>query len=272
MAERLFGRQVFAEIGVPGGDFRRWSDLRISARIKKGVSGSPNTAEIDIYNLAPQSIALAQERGAAVRLFAGYSVPRLVFAGPINRDGAQLTKRGVDRVLSIEAQDGGDRYRSARVNVTFDRGTPLADVFSALADATGLPLGAVEVPPGAQLTQGATLTGRASDALDTLALSVGAEWSIQDGELQFLPRGRGRPDEAILVSSHPGSRNLIGEPAPTSDGLSARALLDGRYLPGRRIRLESEQFRGVYLIRQVEHVLDSGWDASFFSDLVLRET
>lgn len=272
MSERLYGRQVIAEIGVPGQNFRRWEGLRISARVRLGLESSPNSAEIDIYNLTRDSISRAQEKGAAIRLFAGYSTPRLIFAGPINRGGAVMTKQGPDRILSIEAKDGGIAYQAARINKTFDRGMSLQNVFDALAEETGLPLGAVEIPDGAQLTQGVTLTGRVSDALDRLATMTSAEWSIQQGELQFLPRGQTTPDQAVLVSSAPGSRNLIGSPAPGNDGLEVRALLDGRLKPGRRIKLKSDQFEGVYRIRQVEHALDSGWDQPFYSDLILRET
>lgn len=269
MTERLYQRHVIAEIGRPGDEFRRWEGLRVSARVRKDLSGEPNAAEIDIYNLTKDSISLAQERGAMVRLFAGYSVPRMVFAGPINPGGAVMARRGPDRILSLEAQDGGNRHREARVNKTFDRGTSYRDIFDELADITGLPLGAVDVPSG-QIDRDVTLTGRVSDVLDRLATTAGADWSFQDGELQFLPRGKGRPDQAILVSSAPGHRNLIGSPAPGADGLEVRALLDGRFIPGRRVRLESGDFTGTYRILQVEHVLDSGWDQSFYSDLIMR--
>jgi len=271
MSERLYGRKVIVEIGVPGQQFRRWEGLRVAARVRLGIESSPNAADIQIYNLSKDSIAVAQEPGAAVRLFAGYSTPRLIFAGPINRGGAVMSKQGPDRVLGIEAQDGGDRYRAARINKTFDRGMSFQDIFDALAEEVGLPLGVVEIPAGAQLTQSITLAGRASDELDRLALMAGADWSIQQGSLQFIPRGKDAPDQAVLVSSDPAVRNLIGSPSPGNNGMDVRALLDGRFLPGRRIKLESDDFDGVYRIRQIEHALDSGWDQPFYSDLVIRE-
>lgn len=271
MSERLYNRQVFLEIGVPGQQFRRFEDLRISAKVKKTRGGEPNSAEIDVYNVAPDSIAAAQEDGAIVRLFAGYSVPRQIFIGAINPSGAVVKKETVNRVLQIEAKDGGTVYRTARINQTFDRGTDLEQVFDALAQQTGLPLGSVEVPQGAQLTQGVTLTGRVSDALDTLARSLGAEISFQDQALQIIPRDGFAPGEAILLTSEPEGRNLIGAPAPTDDGIELRSLLDGRYLPGKRIKLESAEYNGIYKILSVDHALDSGWDQSFYSDLVCRE-
>jgi len=271
MTEQNYNRQVFLDVGVPGGSFRRFEDLRVSARVRKGLEGEPNNAEIDVYNTNEDSISAAQEDGAIVRLFAGYGVPRLIFEGSINRGGAVMKKQGPDRVLSIDAKDGGRQFRQARINETFDRGTDLAEVFDVLADATELPLGAIEIPQGAQLTQGVTLTGRVSDALDRLARSLDVSISVQDQFLQVIPRGGFGPEQAILVSSADGTKNLIGSPSPGSDGLEVRAILDGRFLPGQRISLDSERFNGVYRVISLEHVLDSGWDQSFYSDLVCRE-
>lgn len=271
MVERLYNRQVFLEIGVEGGEFRRWEDLRISARVQKGRTSSPNSAEIDVYNLSRDSVAAAQQDGAIARLFAGYSVPRLIFAGAINPGGASRAKLGPDRVLSIEAQDGGARFRRARINKSFDRGTSLVSIFDELADATGAPLGAIEIPGDATISEGVTLVGDVSNELDRLARSLDLDWSYQDQALQILPKGQGAPDEAILVSSAPDRRNLVGEPAPGSEGLEVRALLDGRFIPGRRVKIESSRFDGLYRIIGVEHVLDSGWDNAFYSELVLRE-
>lgn len=271
MVERLYNRQVFVEVGVPGNDFRRWEDLRVAARIQKGRTSSPNTGEIDIFNLSKESVSHVQQDGAIVRLFAGYEIPRQVFLGEINPDGVALKKQGVDRVLSIEAQDGGGKFRTSRINKSFNRGTSLSEIFDELAGATGAPLGAISIPKDAQISEGVTLAGDVSAELDRFARSLDLDWSYQDGALQVLPRGEGAPDEAILVSSAPDRRNLIGEPAPGKDGLEVRSLLDGRHIPGRRVKIESEEYEGIYKILGVEHVLDSGWDQAFYSDLILRE-
>lgn len=267
----LYGRKVAVEIGVPGEDFKRWEGLRVSARVKKTRDSSPNTAEIEVYNLSADSIHHAQRDGAAVRLFAGHDLERLIFVGKINQGGAILKKQGPDRVLAIEAQDGGREYTQTRVNKTFDRGTKLSEIIQYLTDKTALPAAAIEIERDAELTQGVTLTGRVSDVLDRLSKSIDAVWSIQDGEVQFLPRGGHTSDQAVLVSSAEGSKNLIGSPAPTNNGLEVTALLDGRFLPGRRIRLQSEMYDGIYRVISLEHVYDSGWDNAFYTVMVCKE-
>ena len=271
MAEELYDRTVYCEIGVPGEQFRRFEDLRISARVRKGSESEPNSAEIDIFNVSADSISSAQDEGAIVRLFAGYSTPRLAFTGSINPGGATQSKDGTDRLLEIEAKDGGRAFRSARINKTFDRGTRLTEVLDEINGEVGLPDGAIEVPEGAELTQGVTLTGPIKDVLPRLNRSLNVEISIQDRTLQVLPPDGVAPDEAILVSSSPPNRNLIGEPRPTDDGLEVTAYLDGRFLPGQRIRLESRRFEGLYRIVSLEHSLDSGWDQAFYSELTCRE-
>lgn len=271
MSEQLYGRTVYIDIGVPDEQFRRFEDLRISARVRKGLEDEPNNAEIDVFNPAEDSIASAQDEDAIVRVFAGYSIARLLFTGSINEGGTVVEKDGADRVMTIEAKDGGKELRQARINKTFDRGTDFEEVLDAIADEIDLPLGAVDVPDGAQLTQGVTLAGPVRGELRRLARSLDADISIQDRRLQVLPSDGMAPDEAIRVSSEAPRRNLIGEPRPGDDGLEVRALLDGRFLPGQRISLESRRYSGLYKIQTVEHNLDAGWDQAFYSDLICQE-
>ncbi|MFU8802628.1 MAG: hypothetical protein ACNA8W_02355 [Bradymonadaceae bacterium] len=258
----LFGRQIIIEIGEPGGEARRWTELRISGRVEKSPARSPNTCIIEVYNPSPVAIALAQVRGVVVRVLAGHSVPRLLFTGTVNKGGAVLAKQGVDRVLTIEATDGGRRFQEAHVNQTFSRELTAEQVFGILADAMGLPLGAVQVGEDVRFS-GVSVVGPVRDALDDLVRSIGARWSVQDGALQVLTDDEDTGEAVVVVSAKSG--NLIGSPSPTDDGIEFTALLDGRIRPGRRVILESEQYKGTYRAREVQHVFDSGWEDSFYT-------
>lgn len=263
-----YRRIVYAQIGVPGDTFRQWRGLRIAARIKKTRNATANTCECEIYNVNEDSIAVAQRDKAVIRLFAGYnSTPRLVFQGEINRkNGAILKNQSVDRILKIEAKDGG-RLRGARVVRSFSRDVSVHELVRLAADALAIPIASLS-GPDATLVGGVNLQTDAQELLDTLAASTGAEASIQDGALQWLAPSEGRVAQALLVSSRAG--NLVGSPAPTNDGLKVTALLDGRYLPGGLIRLQSRDYNGVFKIRNMEHVLDSGWDSTYTSELICK--
>lgn len=266
---RSFGRQVKIEIGEPGGEGRNWTDLRISGRVEKTPAKGPNTAVLEVYNPGPVAVALAQARGVVVRVFAGYDVPRLLFVGSINRHGAQLSRQGPDRILTIEAQDGGRRFQEAHVNTSFAREMTSEQVFGVLAEHLGVPLGAVRVGDDRRFPRGLVLTGPVRSVLDDVAASIGASWSIQDGLLQVLRDDEDTGEPVVVVSANTG--NLIGSPKRTDLGVEVTALLDGRIRPGRRFVVESEQYNGVFRAREVTHIFDNGWESSFYTVATGRE-
>lgn len=265
----MFGRQVIVEIGEAGGVGRRFKNLRIGGRIEKSPKSGPNTAVLEIYNPAPDSIAAAQNPRAVVRVLAGHDVPRLLFVGTIIKNGARIEQAGPDRILTIEAMDGGRSYQEAHINESFSRTSTMEQVFGALAAKLGVQLGAVSPGESMQFPRGLTLAGPVRSVLDDLASSLGAEWSIQDGALQVLSDDEDTGEAVVRVSSRTG--NLIGTPKIGSDGLEITALLDGRLRPGRRLVIESKQFEGVYRASEVQHIFDSGWDSSFHTVVVAKE-
>lgn len=265
-----FMRQVIVEFGVPGESARRFTKLRISGEVKKSRGRNANTAAVSIYNPSPDAIAFAQREGTMMRVLAGYEVPRLIFAGDINRGGVELSHDEVDRVLSIEAQDGGRRLREARVDTSFSAEVTAEQVFGTLAKALNVPLGNVRVESDARWPRGLTLSLPARDALDEVCQRLGVRWSIQDGLLQVLPLGEDTGEVAVVVSAANG--NLIGSPRPLDKGLEITALLDGRIRPGRRFIVESRDYQGTYIATEVKHTFDSGWDTSFYTVITGRET
>lgn len=265
----MFGRKVIVEIGEAGGVARRFTNLRIAGRVDKSPKSGPNTATLEIYNPSPDSIAAAQTPRAVVRVLAGHDVPRLLFVGTVIKNGARIEQAGPDRILTVEAMDGGRSYQAAHINESFSRTSTIEQVFGSLAEKLGVQLGAVELGEGVQFPRGLTLTGPARTVLADLATSIGAEWSIQDGALQVLSDSADTGEAVVLVSSRTG--NLIGSPKVGSEGLEITALLDGRLRPGRRLVIESKMFKGVYRAREVQHVFDSGWDSSFHTTVVAKE-
>lgn len=263
-----FGRQIIVQIGPEGGEGREFRDIRISGRVDKSPTRGPNEAVLELYNVSPDSIALAQTPQARVRIMAGYDTPRLIFEGNIIREGAIVTKEGVDRILSIEAIDGG-ALRTAHISETFSQELSMEQAFQALAERMGLKPGFVFQAPDLRLPRGTAMVGPVRDVLDEVSSSVGAEWSIQDGALQVLRPQDHTDEEAVVISAQNG--NLIGSPSPGSDGLEVKALLDGRIRPGRRFIVESDQFDGEFRAVEVQHIFDSGWDSSFFTTVIGKE-
>ena len=258
----LFGRNVLLRLGPEGGTGREFQGFRIVFDVKMTKASSPNAATIEAYNLAAASVALAQTADAVVELFVGYDVPRLIFRGSPVRNGVRLDRRGPDRVLRIEAQDGGRAYAEGRVSVSFAAQTTITQAFTAISEQLGLPLGVVRLPAGVVFPRSLSLVGPARDVLDRLAEATGSEWYIRDGALQFLEAGGDTGEQAVVFSADAG--NLVGSPAPTDDGIEVRALLAPSMRPGKVFEVQSEDYRGQYVAGDVAFRGDSGWDQPFY--------
>lgn len=259
----LFGRQVLLQLGTEGSVGKSFAEHRVSFRVDMSRALTPNKASIVAYNLNEESIALIQKPEAIVRLVAGYDVPRLIFRGSPVVNGIRLEKQGPDRLLKIEAQDGGRQLAGARLNVSFSTSTTLREVFDEVARQVGLPLGTIRLDDeGIVYPNGITLTGPARDILDRLALSIDSDIFVRDGALYVIDVGGDTGEEAVVLSAEFG--NLIGSPTPKDDGIEVRALLEPSIRPGRPFVVRSRRYNGVYTAQDVVYVGDSGWDNAYY--------
>mgnify|MGYP001558947488 CR=1 FL=1 len=258
----LWGRQVILRFGQAGGDGREFRGFRVTFDVKMSKESTPNEAIIEAYNLNPASVALAQADGAVVELYVGYDIPRLIFRGNPIEDGVRLDRKGVDRVLRLECQDGGTAYQESRVALTFSTQTSASQIFEAVAASMGLPRGTIRLPDNFVFPRGMVLNAPARDVMDRLALATGSQWFIRDGTLQFVGADEDTGEEAIVFSAKAG--NLIGSPTAKDGGIEIRALLAPSLRPGKVFSLESEEYSGLYVADDVSFRGDSGWGTEFY--------
>jgi len=264
---RIFGRRVVLQLGTTTTGGREIRDLRVAFHVRMSDDSTPNKAKIEVYNTGPWALAAMQDPAAVVRLLVGYDsdggVPRLVFQGEPIPGGVKFTRSGPDSILSIEAQDGGRAYTTSRVAESYGTATTSGQLFAALADALGLPLGNVDaVVSTVSFPYGLALVGRAADQLDRVASISRARWGIRDGALHVWAIGGSTGETAVVFSA--GAGNLIGSPAPTDDGVEVTALLAPTLRPGKPFRVVSEQITGDYVATDVEFRGDSGWSTEFY--------
>lgn len=279
----LFRRQVLLQFGPPGAAAARsFGDLRLSFRVELARAGRPCTAKIEVYNLSNTSIDILRAPDSRVQLLAGYDVPQMIFEGNPTRNGVVSRRRGVDTVVTIEAQSGGRALSTTHVRVSFATEVTLSQVYAAIVPQLGLGSGVVRLPTGAadiRFPHGLTIDAPARDVLTRLAAASSSDWFIHDGALNFLPRGEDTGQTAIVFSSANG--NLIGSPAPKTGPAPAAAgstatpkwgagaieftgLLDPAVRPGRLVQVESPDLKGLYIARDVVFEGDSGWENKFY--------
>lgn len=263
----LFNRSVALEVGVAGAPGKQFTGLRIGFGVDHTKGREPNKATIQVYNLAPPTIALLQVPGVVVRLLVGYgdpAIPRQIFMGNPVKNGIRQQTQGPDRIMQIEAADGGAAYQSTHLALSFATGTTYVQILTAVLGATQWARGVVTINEAAQLPHGVVLTGRPAEILDRIAATVpplGADWWIEDGVFYCAPKGQPVPSVAPLISATQG--NLIGSPSPTDKGLEVTALIDASMRPGRTFVVESRQFNGTYIADSVSFSGDSGFENDF---------
>lgn len=266
----LFQRVVQVEIGPEGGTGLRLGDLRVGFRVEHKASKTASTATIRIFNPAPASIALLRVPLAAIRLLVGYApVSKLIFQGPPVKDGIDLVVDGADRILQVDAADGGRGYTETFLNLPFTTPTTFGQILTTILGSTLWARGFIDPTLEATvLPHGIALVGRPAEVMDRLAAAVppvGADWFVRDNALYVVGRGQSSPEVAPLLSSLQG--NLIGSPTVTKDGIKVKALIDATMRPGRAFVVQAVGASGTYVCRDATFVGDSGFENSFYMEL-----
>jgi hypothetical protein len=262
----MFGRSVTLQLGNEAGAGKSFTGLRVRFRVEMTRESTPDKATIELYNPAPDSIALVQQPLSVVRLLVGYedSIPQQVFQGNPIPLGVHDTKTGPTRILKIEAQDGQRALSSKRINLSLATATTLGAVLTQVTTALGLPQGTVL--PGdlasRRLTQGAVLVGSCADVLTRLCNSAGLEWFVRDGALQIVTAG-GTTGEIVPVFSSI-SGNLIGSPIRTKEGIEVKALISPTLRPGKMFSVASLDYNGLCICDSLVFDGDSGWDVPYY--------
>jgi len=240
------------EDGEPG--------LDIDFVVSMNDDPEPDQLHLRIWNPSASTVAAAQAAGAVVTLSVGHlgddgdGVVRRVFVGNPVRGGVRFDRSSGsgDRLLEIEARDGGSRYSLGRLSVSFATATTAQQVFDAISADLGLPLGTVDLDGDLDFPHGVVLVGAARKVLDDLVGGMGRAWSVRDGALYVLPVGADTGEEAVVFSTADG--NLLGAPVPTDEGIEVRGLLAPTLRPRKIFKVESPDVNGFYRCTDLQFV------------------
>ena len=255
-----------------------WTEHRISFTIDQTKRGTPNDAQIQIFNVSPSRAKFIRNYGDRVLLEAGHRARTGgLFLGDIRR--VEVTHKLPDRIIKIAGGDGERAFISNRVNITLGPGATIQDALNELGDAMALELGPVpsNVDTSKVFLSGITMSGPAWRYIERLVDQAGGEASIQDGVIQILRDGSPTPEIAVEVTS---DTNLVGSPKLMLKskkgrervvGINFRIILEPGLRPGRSVRLRSREFDGVYVCERVRHIGDSGFEDEYYSEVSARE-
>lgn len=239
-------------------------DLRIKFKIVRDFSKHPNSADVEIFNLAPETRADLQERPLRVHLAAGYDGDnRLLAVGDVRFSMSKMDD--VNWVTLLQLGDGARAYAHARVRSHFPKNTTYRQVITSVANSMGM-----VVPPALakdpqfdkKIIAGYAAEGPAQKELTRLLAPFGYEWSIQDGSLRILGQDKAESNGPLPIDEQHG---MIGTPefgSPPRSGkqphMTCRLLLYPELTPGEQVLLKSKAKSGLFKLIKVEHSGDTG--------------
>lgn len=257
----------FAELTVDTEQDRRiFSDFRIAFEIEKTSESNHNKGKIEIYNLNETSRGLITSIKPNVILEIGYkSLPETIGGAMATKPLKEIVckgnctkvyseKRGIDFVTVFEFGDGATALYNATLDKSYAANIDSKVIVNELIDSLGVVRGVVDQTISKVFKKGYVASGPSKDQLDNLAKQMGYEWSIQDGELQFLQKNKGTNEDAILLSPENG---LLATPIRKDKGIELKCLLNPQIRPGRKIVLESRTLNGTFVTKKCNYVGDN---------------
>lgn len=271
-AQYLFKRSYGVSIGPPnqtnalqyGTIGANPAPLRVRFEIDKTMYGSsPNHSKIEIFNLSIQSRS-SIKKGYLLSLQAGYNQ----LLGTIFTGNVFLTKterNGAEIISNFECLDGGSAILLARLDKSYGEGVKIVDILQDVAKAmhltttfqpVGVNIGTILGLPNLTYNKNFMAVGPCKDTLDKVLKPLGLEWTVDNGNLNIIPKKNFDGNTAIIVSTETG---MIGVPSQNEYYTQFTSLLNPKLIPGALIQLISENktVNGFYKIRRSKYEGDS---------------
>lgn len=236
--------------------------MQIVFSVSKTLKPEPNKGNFKIWGLNRTHIAtLESMKRARVEFSGGYKgAMSTLFLGEL-RVGLTVDEPPDFGIVVLETADSEAAYGKSRVNQSFAKGVTTDAVLQAVATQIGVSPGNLADAKrkiastfsgvGNRFPKGAVLTGSASREMTAICRSLNLEWSIQNGKLQILERGRVLEGTAILLNAKSG---MIGQPTIDNKGiLSVVSALQPDVFPGRQIMIEGMRLKGRFRAEETEH-------------------
>lgn len=249
--------------------------LAIVFRVKKNLKAEPNSVEIKVWNLAPNTRkSIEQPATIPVQLDVGYGGDNhTIYLGQVRSATSAID--GPNIITEISSGDSEQAFAAQRVKFTVPSQATPQQILSTAAQGLGVGIGNVT-----QMLSGATagtggpgrvIMGAASKVFGQVVRSNGMQWSVQDGALQVMPIGTaiGSPGTAVLLSAQTG---LIGSPTIDNKGmLKCEALIQPGLTPGLPIVVQGANLQGAFRIEDVEFN-GATWGAPWTATIHARTT
>jgi hypothetical protein len=276
----LYNRTVTLLVAEPGQAGVLIEGLKVKFVVKKSNRPEPNTALIQVYNLGPTTRNKLGTTGTVATLQAGYIEDSINIRIIAEMDvvGVETVRQRPDVITVIACQDGVNAMRNNKASHSYGANTSAKKIVTDVAKSAGLVLRSLGEVVDDTYANGFSESGPINDIFDKLAGKMAAQWSMQNGEVQFAPLDRPASSTIIKLNKESGligspqRRNKLGSPENPAqkDGWICRSLLQGQIEPESLLKIESEEVDSQFRVVAVEHRGDNR-GAEFYSEVEVEE-
>lgn len=235
------------------------SQLRCTFQVERAMNQRPNLAKISVYNLTPElQNTIIQERDRVV-VEAGYDGPQygMIYEGEILQTLASR-ENVVDYRLTMMALDGGAFLNYGMISGSYAAGSGLRQVVDDSLSKVTIPAQAGQISQEfgqRPLSRGKVVFGLAGDYYRQMAQSEGAVFYVDGGKVNLVRATDPPAGEVVELSPASG---LVGTPAQTQYGVSAKCLLNPRLTLGALVKITGEIQGQELQLGQMVRPLDPG--------------
>lgn len=256
--QRLFGRTWAVTLRTT-----RVTNLRVAFVVEKSLAPAANKMALRVWNMAEvDRNVIGTSEQLPVQIVAGYqSGASTIFLGNVRNGRSKYEPSDVGWVTEVTAGDAEAKIRKARVASAFAPGSAKPDaVIRRIASSIGVSYGNLDAAVASLKSldlwpSGTVIFGSARRELSLTCLALNKEWSIQDGALQILDRGKVLAGEALFLTPQTG---LLGTPTVDAKRIATiRCAMIPDVVPGRLVVVRDEALRGQFRIEKTVHKGDS---------------
>lgn len=279
-----FGRIYHLDIGEGGSEGTRVQPpLHCTFDVMKDDTEQPNTAQVQVWNLARSTSEAWENPDMLGLLYAGYeqeSGAALVTAGNITY--AWTEQKKAESITHITWAEGYVAVRDTAVSLSYGSGVHAHQIIQDIAKAMGLILVMDAKARDRVWDNGFSFYGAAHEALHKVTRGTGLEWSIQNRRLVVVEGGETVKKTAFVVSAATGMLSspqrlrqgaqekarvkdqVTGDNVDVTstkqqkDGWRVRSLLLPTLEPADPVKIKSGTVTGWFKVKNVRHTGDYG--------------
>lgn len=220
-----------------------------------------NECEFHVFNMSDNSVNTIQT-GSVISISAGHKNDTgVIFKGFVSK--VITRKDGVDKVTTIYALDSQELKERDIENLTFKSGSNASTILRTLVDKVGLPVAVFNLKRDYTYKDAVTIDGGLMDNIKKYAQVCGVSAYICKSNIYVRAISDGDNANFVLNSNTGLISVKEWEEEQTAEqykdmttGVEIEMLLQHRIQTASIVNLESENFKGVYRVREGSHSYD----------------